>query len=313
MAPPTGSAVVSTGSTDGQLDRRGCRSWVPPFDLGMRGSRGTRNRGATHEVHADHAGHRRDDGGVPGRRLQRDPGDDGEVQRRADLRRRARRRGGSGRRRERHRRRRLLVAAAGGDRRTLRRDQGAVRWLLAPRRRLQGGGGRVGQAGAPGRTRDEDRDPSRADHRRVPAGQRIHPEGACVAGVDRPAVSPDAGPPAASTSRQAVEAVWRIESARIVGGLARYTGDFALAEDLAQEALAEALVSWPRDGVPRNPAGWLLTVGRRRAIDGFRRRSVLDERYAVLSRDLPEGGAVTGAAAPDPGGPDRDLLWDPDR
>jgi predicted RNA polymerase sigma factor len=69
------------------------------------------------------------------------------------------------------------------------------------------------------------------------------------------------------TGRDAVAAVWRIESARIVGALARYAGDFALAEDLAQEALAEALVTWPRDGVPGNPVGWLLTVGRRRAID----------------------------------------------
>ena len=97
---------------------------------------------------------------------------------------------------------------------------------------------------------------------------------------------------------QAVAAVWRIESARIVGALARYTGDFALAEDLAQEALAEALVTWPRDGVPRNPAGWLLTVGRRRAIDAFRRRAALDERYAALAHDLGEGGAASGAAPP---------------
>src|SRR6202020_3295694 len=93
------------------------------------------------------------------------------------------------------------------------------------------------------------------------------------------------------TRREAVGAVWRIESARIVGALARYTRDFALAEDLAQEALAEALVTWPRDGVPGNPAGWLLTVGPRRAIDAFRRRAALDERYAVLARDLGEGGA----------------------
>jgi len=103
--------------------------------------------------------------------------------------------------------------------------------------------------------------------------------------------------------RAAVDAVWRIESARIVGALARYTGDFALAEDLAQEALAEALVTWPRDGVPRNPAGWLLTVGRRRAIDTFRRRSALDERYAALARDVDEAQA----------GSDDDVLWDPDR
>lgn len=111
--------------------------------------------------------------------------------------------------------------------------------------------------------------------------------------------------------RQAVEAVWRIESARIVGALARLVGDLATAEDLAQEALAEALVSWPRDGVPQQPAGWLLSVGRRRAIDAFRRRSALDERYAALARDLGEGGtsAGLGTGAPD----ERELPWDPDR
>ncbi len=109
------------------------------------------------------------------------------------------------------------------------------------------------------------------------------------------------------TGREAVAAVWRIESARIVGALARYTGDFALAEDLAQEALAEALVNWPRDGMPRNPAGWLLTVGRRRAIDAFRRRSALDERYAALAHELGEGGAHSGA------GPVEDEAWDPDQ
>ncbi len=77
-----------------------------------------------------------------------------------------------------------------------------------------------------------------------------------------------------------------MESARIVGALARYTGDFPLAEDLAQEALAEALVSWSVNGVPAEPAGWLLTTGRRRAIDAFRRRAARDERYALLARDL---------------------------
>lgn len=130
-----------------------------------------------------------------------------------------------------------------------------------------------------------------------------------MAGGDRSAVSrPDGG-------RQAVAAVWRIESARVVSTLARFTGDFALAEDLAQESLAEALVAWPRDGVPRNPAGWLLTVGRRRAIDSFRRRSALDERYAALARHLPEGGVSSGSAGTPPVGaaPDTDLLWDPDR
>ncbi|SFB54849.1 RNA polymerase sigma factor, sigma-70 family [Amycolatopsis marina] len=114
------------------------------------------------------------------------------------------------------------------------------------------------------------------------------------------------------TGREAVTAVWRIESARIVGALARYTGDFALAEDLAQEALAEALVTWPREGTPRNPAGWLLTVGRRRAIDMFRRRSALDERYAALAHELGEGGAASGSPA-DPAPDPQDVLWDPDQ
>jgi RNA polymerase sigma factor (sigma-70 family) len=115
------------------------------------------------------------------------------------------------------------------------------------------------------------------------------------------------------TGREAVAAVWRIESARVVGALTRYTGDFALAEDLAQEALAEALVTWPRDGVPGNPAGWLLTVGKRRAIDAFRRRAALDARYAAFANDLGEGGVVAGGAPVDPVRDAEDVLWDPDR
>lgn len=115
------------------------------------------------------------------------------------------------------------------------------------------------------------------------------------------------------TTRAAVAAVWRIESARIVGALARYTGEFALAEDVAQEALAEALVTWPREGVPRDPAGWLLTVGRRRAIDAFRRNTALGDRYAAFARDLGEGGAATGSAPADPARDADPVLWDPDR
>lgn len=115
------------------------------------------------------------------------------------------------------------------------------------------------------------------------------------------------------TGRDAVGAVWRIESGRIVGALARYTGDFALAEDLAQEALAEALVSWPREGVPDKPAAWLLTVGRRRAIDGFRRRAALDERYATLAHELGEGGTATGRAPADATAKGAEVLWDPDQ
>lgn len=119
------------------------------------------------------------------------------------------------------------------------------------------------------------------------------------------------GPPNPDSARRAVEAVWRIESARIVAALARYTGDFELAEDVAQEAVAEALVTWSRDGEPANPVGWLLATARRRAIDSFRRRSALDERYAVLAAPLAEGEADSGA--PTPGGRPDDPPWDPDR
>src|SRR3954447_18624653 len=81
-----------------------------------------------------------------------------------------------------------------------------------------------------------------------------------------------------------VAAVWRIESARIVAALARFTGDFGLAEDAAQEAVAEALVSWPVNP-PTSPAGWLMATARRRAIDAIRRRAALQDRYAQLAPD----------------------------
>ncbi|MFF2028760.1 RNA polymerase sigma factor [Arthrobacter sp. NPDC058192] len=110
-----------------------------------------------------------------------------------------------------------------------------------------------------------------------------------------------------NAARAAVEAVWRIESARIVGALARYTGDFPLAEDLAQEALAEALVSWSVKGVPAEPVGWLLTTGRRRAVDTFRRRAARDEKYALLARDLSETEPGTDALF-DPDAIDDDVL-----
>jgi RNA polymerase sigma factor (sigma-70 family) len=90
----------------------------------------------------------------------------------------------------------------------------------------------------------------------------------------------------AGVAADPVAAVWRIESARIVATLARVTGDFALAEDLAQDALAEALTAWSRDGVPDNPGAWLTAVAKRRAIDGWRRRERLDERYAAIAHDL---------------------------
>jgi len=85
-----------------------------------------------------------------------------------------------------------------------------------------------------------------------------------------------------------IDAVWRIEGARVVATLARMTGDLGLAEDLAHDAVAEALASWPAAGVPENPGAWLTAVAKRRAIDGWRRRSVRDERYRTIARDLEE-------------------------
>lgn len=83
-----------------------------------------------------------------------------------------------------------------------------------------------------------------------------------------------------------LDAIWRIEGAQVVGTLARMTGDLSEAEDLAQEALAEALATWARTGVPRRPGAWLTTVAKRRAIDGWRRRAALDDRHRALAHAL---------------------------
>ena len=87
---------------------------------------------------------------------------------------------------------------------------------------------------------------------------------------------------------RAVEAVWRVESARLIAGLARVTGDVGLAEDLAQDALVAALEQWPVSGVPASPGAWLTTVARRRYIDGVRRQAGFERRAADLGRELAE-------------------------
>ena len=88
--------------------------------------------------------------------------------------------------------------------------------------------------------------------------------------------------------QRTVDAVWRIESARIVATLAKMTGDVGLAEDLAQEALVDALTQWPESGVPQNAGAWLTAVAKHKAIDGWRRRARLDERYRAIAHDLSE-------------------------
>ena len=84
----------------------------------------------------------------------------------------------------------------------------------------------------------------------------------------------------------AVEAVWRIESSRVIATLVRLTGDVGLAEDLAQDALVAALEQWPEQGIPRNPGAWLTAVAKRRAIDGWRRQSALRDRYESIAHAL---------------------------
>lgn len=114
------------------------------------------------------------------------------------------------------------------------------------------------------------------------------------------------------SARRAVAAVWRIESARIVATLTRMVGDFALAEDLAQDALAEALAQWPDSGIPSNPGAWLTAVAKRRAIDGWRRRERYDERLAAIAHDLEreqaEATDATGDLPYDPDAIDDDVL-----
>jgi RNA polymerase sigma-70 factor, ECF subfamily len=91
-------------------------------------------------------------------------------------------------------------------------------------------------------------------------------------------------------AQAAIETVIRLESARLIAGLAHYTGDIGLAEDLAQDAVVAALEQWPADGVPRNPGAWLTTVAKRRAIDHFRRNAELDKKYALIGRALEVAG-----------------------
>lgn len=98
--------------------------------------------------------------------------------------------------------------------------------------------------------------------------------------------------PLAGDIRKSIDAVWRIESARIVATLTKVVGDFDLAEDLAQEALADALVQWPKTGIPVNAGAWLTAVAKNKAIDGWRRRERLDDRYRAIAHDLAESTDV---------------------
>jgi RNA polymerase sigma-70 factor, ECF subfamily len=90
----------------------------------------------------------------------------------------------------------------------------------------------------------------------------------------------------ATDTHRAIEAVWRIESFRIVAGLARMVRDFGLAEELAQDALVAALEQWPASGIPDNPGAWLMATAKHRAIDSLRRKQLLERKHEELGREI---------------------------
>ena len=100
----------------------------------------------------------------------------------------------------------------------------------------------------------------------------------------------------ASDTQRAIDAVWRIESARLIAGLARMVRDVGVAEDLAQEALVAALERWPESGIPDKPGAWLMTTAKHRAIDLLRRSQLVERKHEELGREI---AAQRELAAPD--------------
>jgi RNA polymerase sigma-70 factor, ECF subfamily len=94
--------------------------------------------------------------------------------------------------------------------------------------------------------------------------------------------------PHRTETHRAIDAVWRIESPRLIAGLARITRDIGAAEDLAQDALVAALQQWPNSGIPDNPGAWLMAAAKHRAIDMMRRHTLLDRKHSELGRELEE-------------------------
>jgi RNA polymerase sigma factor (sigma-70 family) len=108
----------------------------------------------------------------------------------------------------------------------------------------------------------------------------------------------------AEDARRAIEAVYRIESPRLIAGLTRVVRDLDTAEDLAHDALAAALQQWPESGVPRNPGAWLMATAKNRGLDLLRRRKVAERKHAEIGRERQE----QEAAMPDlPGALDDDI------
>lgn len=107
--------------------------------------------------------------------------------------------------------------------------------------------------------------------------------------------SDTSSPPGTADTHRAIEAVWRIESARLIAGIARVVRDVGLAEELAQDALVAALEQWPASGIPRNPGAWLMTTAKHRAIDLVRRNVRLEQRQGALARAFEDRQDLTAA------------------
>src|SRR5213078_3170299 len=123
-------------------------------------------------------------------------------------------------------------------------------------------------------------------HERGDPGGGALPERA--SGYGRSATDPPArrGAVTATDTHRAIDAVWRIESPRLIAGLARITGDVGLAEDLAQDALVAALERWPQTGVPDNPGAWLMATAKHRAIDMHRRSKRIERKHEQIGHEL---------------------------
>src|ERR1041384_8182371 len=89
-----------------------------------------------------------------------------------------------------------------------------------------------------------------------------------------------------SDVHRTIEAVWKIEATRLIAAIARVTRDIGIAEELAQDALVAALERWPEEGIPENPAAWLMTAAKRRAIDSLRRGQMLAQKHEEIAREL---------------------------
>ncbi|HMF88502.1 MAG TPA: sigma factor, partial [Gemmatimonadaceae bacterium] len=90
----------------------------------------------------------------------------------------------------------------------------------------------------------------------------------------------------ATETHRTIDAVWRIESAKLIAGIARIVRDVGVAEDLAQDALVAALEQWPGSGIPDNPGAWLMTTAKHRAIDQLRRNTLHEHKHAQIGHEL---------------------------